>query len=54
MLLNSAKGAALGQTQNPAIFGSGDPTPTSRQELLNAMNGKILSKGVYIGIAGQK
>ncbi len=26
----------------------------SRQELLKAMDGKILSKGVYIGIAGQK
>jgi phosphatidylethanolamine-binding protein (PEBP) family uncharacterized protein len=32
----------------------GLPSSASRQELLNAMNGKILSKGVYIGIFGQK
>jgi Raf kinase inhibitor-like YbhB/YbcL family protein len=27
---------------------------TSRADLLNAMNGKVLSKGVYIGIFGRK
>jgi Raf kinase inhibitor-like YbhB/YbcL family protein len=32
----------------------GLPDSTSRQELLNAMNGKVIAKGVYIGIFGQK
>jgi Raf kinase inhibitor-like YbhB/YbcL family protein len=32
----------------------GLPASTSRADLLNAMNGKVLSKGVYIGIFGQK
>jgi hypothetical protein len=30
------------------------PASTSRADLLNAMNGKVLSKGVYIGIFGRK
>ena len=30
------------------------PASASRQDLLNAMNGKVLSKGVYIGIFGRK
>jgi Raf kinase inhibitor-like YbhB/YbcL family protein len=32
----------------------GLPASTSRADLLNAMNGKVLSKGVYIGIVGRK
>jgi Raf kinase inhibitor-like YbhB/YbcL family protein len=32
----------------------GVPASTSRADLLNAMNGKVLSKGVYIGIFGRK
>jgi Raf kinase inhibitor-like YbhB/YbcL family protein len=32
----------------------GLPAITSRADLLNAMNGKVLSKGVYIGIFGRK
>jgi Raf kinase inhibitor-like YbhB/YbcL family protein len=32
----------------------GLPASTSRADLLNAMNGKVLSKGVYIGIFGRK
>jgi Raf kinase inhibitor-like YbhB/YbcL family protein len=32
----------------------GLPASTSRADLLSAMNGKVLSKGVYIGIFGQK
>lgn len=31
----------------------GLPANTSRQDLLAAMNGKVLSKGVYIGMFGQ-
>ena len=30
------------------------PASASRADLLNAMNGKVLSKGVYIGIFGRK
>ncbi len=30
------------------------PANTSRQDLMSAMNGKVLSKGVYIGMFGQK
>ena len=32
----------------------GLPASTSRADLMNAMNGKVLSKGVYIGIFGRK
>jgi len=32
----------------------GLPASTSRADLLNAMNGKVVAKGVYIGIFGQK
>jgi len=32
----------------------GLPASTSRQDLLNAMNGKVVAKGVYIGMFGQK
>lgn len=32
----------------------GLPASTSRTDLLNAMNGKVIAKGVYIGIFGQK
>jgi Raf kinase inhibitor-like YbhB/YbcL family protein len=32
----------------------GLPASTSRADLHNAMNGKVLSKGVYIGIFGRK
>jgi len=32
----------------------GLPASTSRADLLNAMNGKVLSKGVYVGIFGRK
>jgi Raf kinase inhibitor-like YbhB/YbcL family protein len=32
----------------------GLPSSTSRADLMNAMNGKVLSKGVYIGIFGRK
>lgn len=32
----------------------GLPASTSRAELMNAMNGKVIAKGVYIGIFGQK
>ena len=32
----------------------GLPATTSRADLLNAMNGKVVAKGVYIGIFGQK
>jgi Raf kinase inhibitor-like YbhB/YbcL family protein len=31
----------------------GVPASTSRADLMNAMNGKVLSKGVYIGIFGR-
>ena len=31
----------------------GLPASTSRADLMNAMNGKVLSKGVYIGIYGR-
>ena len=31
----------------------GLPASTSRADLMNAMNGKVLSKGVYIGIFGR-
>jgi len=30
------------------------PANTSRADLMNAMNGKVLSKGVYIGMFGQQ
>ena len=30
------------------------PASTSRADLMNAMNGKVIAKGVYIGIFGQK
>jgi len=30
------------------------PSSTSRADLMNAMNGKVVAKGVYIGIFGQK
>jgi Raf kinase inhibitor-like YbhB/YbcL family protein len=32
----------------------GLPASTSRADLLNAMNGKVIAKGVYIGMFGQK
>jgi len=32
----------------------GLPASTSRADLMNAMNGKVVAKGVYIGIFGQK
>jgi Raf kinase inhibitor-like YbhB/YbcL family protein len=32
----------------------GLPASTSRADLLSAMNGKVVAKGVYIGIFGQK
>ena len=32
----------------------GLPAATSRADLMNAMNGKVVAKGVYIGIFGQK
>jgi Raf kinase inhibitor-like YbhB/YbcL family protein len=32
----------------------GLPSSTSRADLMNAMNGKVIAKGVYIGIFGQK
>ena len=32
----------------------GLPETASRQELLDAMNGKVIAKGVYIGMFGQK
>ena len=32
----------------------GLPDSTSRADLMNAMNGKVVAKGVYIGIFGQK
>jgi hypothetical protein len=32
----------------------GLPDTATRQELLSAMNGKVIAKGVYIGIFGQK
>jgi len=32
----------------------GLPASTSRTDLMNAMNGKVVAKGVYIGIFGQK
>jgi Raf kinase inhibitor-like YbhB/YbcL family protein len=32
----------------------GLPASTSRGDLMNAMNGKVVAKGVYIGIFGQK
>jgi hypothetical protein len=32
----------------------GLPASTSRADLMNAMNGKVIGKGVYIGIFGQK
>jgi Raf kinase inhibitor-like YbhB/YbcL family protein len=32
----------------------GLPANTSRADLMNAMNGKVLSKGLYIGMFGQK
>lgn len=32
----------------------GLPDSTSRADLLNAMNGKVVAKGVYIGMFGQK
>ena len=32
----------------------GLPASTSRMDLMNAMNGKVVAKGVYIGIFGQK
>jgi Raf kinase inhibitor-like YbhB/YbcL family protein len=32
----------------------GLPDSTSRAELLNAMNGKVIAKGVFIGMFGQK
>jgi len=32
----------------------GLPASTSRADLMNAMNGKVISKGVYIGIFGRK
>ena len=32
----------------------GLPANTSRADLMNAMNGKVLSKGVYIGMFGQQ
>jgi len=32
----------------------GLPASTSRADLMNAMNGKVIAKGVYIGIFGQK
>jgi Raf kinase inhibitor-like YbhB/YbcL family protein len=32
----------------------GLPASASRADLLNAMNGKVLSKGVYIGMFGRK
>lgn len=32
----------------------GLPATASRQQLMSAMDGKVLSKGVYIGIFGQK
>lgn len=32
----------------------GLPDSTSRAELLNAMNGKVVAKGLYIGMFGQK
>ena len=32
----------------------GLPASTSRADLMNAMNGKVLSKGVYIGMFGQQ
>jgi Raf kinase inhibitor-like YbhB/YbcL family protein len=32
----------------------GLPNTTSRTDLMNAMNGKVIAKGVYIGIFGQK
>lgn len=32
----------------------GVPDSTSRADLLNAMNGKVVAKGVYIGMFGQK
>src|SRR6516225_8271917 len=32
----------------------GLPDTASRQELLDAMNGKVIAKGVYIGMFGQK
>jgi Raf kinase inhibitor-like YbhB/YbcL family protein len=32
----------------------GLPATTSRADLLSAMNGKVVAKGVYIGIFGQK
>jgi hypothetical protein len=30
------------------------PASTSRADLMSAMNGKVIAKGVYIGIFGQK
>jgi Raf kinase inhibitor-like YbhB/YbcL family protein len=32
----------------------GLPDSTTREELLNAMNGKVIAKGLYIGMFGQK
>lgn len=32
----------------------GLPSSTSRMDLMNAMNGKVISKGVYIGFFGRK
>lgn len=32
----------------------GLPASTSRADLMNAMNGKVVAKGVYIGMFGQK
>ena len=32
----------------------GLPANTARPDLLNAMNGKVVAKGVYIGVFGQK
>lgn len=32
----------------------GLPASTSRADLMNAMNGKVIAKGVYIGMFGQK
>jgi len=32
----------------------GLPASTTRQDLLNAMNGKVIAKGVYIGMFGHK
>jgi Raf kinase inhibitor-like YbhB/YbcL family protein len=32
----------------------GLPDSTSRADLMNAMNGKVVAKGVYIGMFGQK